>query len=217
MLMWLMRLKTRFLFLAGVLAALPALAVASDIYGFVDNEGVSHFSNVPDSSRYKLVLRNREDYVAKSDERYHLRSTTVDTGPFAGLIAHAAMSTRLDPMLVHAVIATESGYNARALSPKGAIGLMQLMPETAKRYRVTDLYQPEGNIRAGTRYLSDLLSMFGGDISLALAAYNAGENAVLRYGRKIPPFAETQDYVPRVLRKYEELKHPKPAVKPPRA
>ena len=213
----LMRLNTQSLCLAAVIAALPTMAAASDIYGFVDGEGVSHFSNVPDSSRYQLVLRNRENYAVKLDGRYQLRSTKIDTGPFAGLIAHEAMSTRLDPMLVHAVIATESGYNARALSPKGAIGLMQLMPETAKRYRVTDLYQPEANIRAGTRYLSDLISMFGGDISLALAAYNAGENAVLRYGRKIPPFAETQDYVPRVLRKYEELKRPKLALKPPRA
>lgn len=127
--------------------------------------------------------------------------------PFAAQIYAAARKSRLDPALVHALIFVESGYNPMALSPKGAVGLMQLMPETARRYGVTKaVHDPEANLRAGTRYLSDLIALFDSRLDLALAAYNAGESAVIKYGMRIPPYQETLNYVPAVLAKYRELR-----------
>jgi soluble lytic murein transglycosylase-like protein len=108
--------------------------------------------------------------------------------------------------LLKAVIEVESGFNARALSPKGAIGLMQVMPATAARYGQFDLYSPEQNIDVGARYLRDLLKMFDGNVRLAVAAYNAGENAVIRNGRRVPPYAETLKYVPMVLERYDRFR-----------
>lgn len=125
--------------------------------------------------------------------------------PFAATIEKAAALYKVDPALVHAVINTESGYNAHALSPKGAIGLMQLMPDTARRYGVKDARPVEGNILAGTAYLRDLLDLFKQDVNLAVAAYNAGENAVIRHGNQIPPYKETRNYVPRVVGLYHKL------------
>jgi soluble lytic murein transglycosylase-like protein len=118
----------------------------------------------------------------------------------APLIEQIANEHELRPALVHAVIRAESAYRADAVSSKGAVGLMQLMPGTAERYGVVDRRDPEQNLRGGTAYLRDLLVMFDRDLQLALAAYNAGENAVIRYGHAIPPYPETQDYVRKVIR-----------------
>ncbi len=129
--------------------------------------------------------------------------------PFAFQIQSAAREAAIDPALVHAVIFVESRYNAAARSPKGALGLMQVLPETAARYGVSDPgFSPEANLKAGTRYLSDLMKLFDNRLDLVLAAYNAGENAVLRYGERIPPYRETQLYVPAVLAKYREWQPP---------
>ena len=106
------------------------------------------------------------------------------------------------------MITVESGYNAKARSPKGAAGLMQLMPDTAKRYDVANIWDPRENVRGGARYLRDLLAQFNNNLALALAAYNAGEGAVAQYGNKIPPFAETIAYVPRVLQQYRLMSGP---------
>jgi len=134
---------------------------------------------------------------------------------FAKLIDEAARKANLDPALVHAVIAVESAYNPAARSAKGAIGLMQVLPETALRYGVADpAISPEANLRAGTRYLSYLMELFDKRFDLVLAAYNAGENAVLRHGQRIPPFRETQQYVPAVLTKYREWREPVPLALP---
>lgn len=121
-------------------------------------------------------------------------------------MARNALLFRLDPALVHAVILVESNHNPGALSPKGAMGLMQLMPQTAERYGVTDRADPVQNVRGGTAYLRDLVNLFKGDLELAIAAYNAGEGAVAQYGNQIPPFLETMLYVPRVLDEYRKLK-----------
>jgi soluble lytic murein transglycosylase-like protein len=126
-------------------------------------------------------------------------------GSFGAAIAAAAARHGVDPLLVHAVIRAESGYNPKAISAKGAAGLMQLMPDTAARYGVTDRLDPEQNVEAGTRYLRELIDRFDRDVPLALAAYNAGEAAVLRYGGRIPPYAETRDYVLRVRAAYARL------------
>lgn len=122
--------------------------------------------------------------------------------PYRTLVEKAAARQNLSPRLVHAVIEVESSYRADAVSPRGAIGLMQLLPTTAARYGVTDLADPAQNVQAGTRHLRELLDALGQDIELALAAYNAGLGAVTRH-RGIPPFPETRRYVLRVLRAYE--------------
>ena len=112
----------------------------------------------------------------------------------------------MDPLLVRAVIRAESNFDPRAVSPKGAAGLMQLMPETAQRYGVENRFDPAQNIDGGVRYLRDLMAMFDGNLSLALAAYNAGEGAVMKYGRRIPPYPESQEYVVRVRSFYNDLR-----------
>jgi soluble lytic murein transglycosylase-like protein len=114
-------------------------------------------------------------------------------------IERIAEESRLSPELIHAVVRAESAYDPDAVSRKGAVGLMQLMPATAERYGVRDRRDPEQNLRGGSAYLRDLLDLFEGDLKLALAGYNAGENAVIRHGRRIPPYEETQTYVTRVL------------------
>ncbi len=136
--------------------------------------------------------------------------------PFSKLIEGAAREASLDPALVHAVIAVESGYNPAARSPKGALGLMQVLPATALRYGVKNAaLSPAANLRAGTRYLSELMTLFDQRLDLVLAAYNAGEGAVLRYGQRIPPFRETQQYVPAVLARYREWREPLPMADAP--
>ena len=121
---------------------------------------------------------------------------------FSSMIADAAFRNRVDERLVHAVIQTESAYNPSAVSRAGAVGLMQLMPETARRYGVVNRNDPVQNINGGTRYLKDLLDMFNYNLGLAVAAYNAGEGAVMKYNYTIPPFPETQNYVRQVLSRY---------------
>jgi len=118
----------------------------------------------------------------------------------------AARAFQLDPALIHAVISAESGYNPLARSPKGAKGLMQLMPATARRYGVDNPLDPKQNIEGGSAYLRYLLTLFGNDLQLALAAYNAGEGAVMEYGHRIPPYRETTQYVPKVLSYYKRYK-----------
>lgn len=221
---------------ARALAAAAALACVApaaqaDLYMLVEDDGTVRTSRTPDDPRYKLYLREPTEYKLRdtADVRgvrnpgdMRLRAAWGREGPDAALFANpllagkpyqqhvveAAKAHRLDPALVHAVISAESNYNPNAVSVKGAVGLMQVMPDTGRRYGVQakELKHPEKNIRAGARYLADLIEMFDGDLKLALAGYNAGENAVVRHGRRVPPFAETQAYVPRVLRYYDSLR-----------
>jgi soluble lytic murein transglycosylase-like protein len=133
-----------------------------------------------------------------------MRATTGDARIDA-LIRGAAARSGVDPQLVFAVMRQESSFNWRALSPKGASGLMQLMPATARRFGVQNIFDPAQNIEGGARYLRFLLDTFGGDVELALAGYNAGEHAVARYGNRVPPYRETQDYVRRISAHYQRL------------
>src|ERR1051326_8579128 len=117
----------------------------------------------------------------------------------------------VDPLLVRAIIRVESNFDPKAVSPKGAVGLMQLMPETAMRYGVENRFDATQNIDGGGRYMRDLMAMFNGNLSLALAAYNAGEGAVIKYGRRIPPYPETQQYVVGVRSYYNQFRRADPA------
>ncbi len=183
-----------------VLAMLFPGPVSADIYAFKDDSGVTHFSNLPHlDKRYKLVYRIPDAWKMRPNAWTPNFPKSVDIGKLVPVIDNAARSHGVDPRLVHAVIRAESGYNERAVSNKGAIGLMQLIPATAQRMGVKNSFDPVENIFGGTRYLSQLLKMFNGNTELALAGYNAGENAVIRFGNQIPPFAETQAYVPKVM------------------
>jgi soluble lytic murein transglycosylase-like protein len=198
------------IFVFTLLAAAPARA---DIYGYVDERGVAHLSNVPLDQRYYLYKKERRETafpgsslviinVPGATPRRTTRINPAQRKQFAPLVATVAKEHGLDPALLHAVITVESGYNPKARSPKGAAGLMQLMPETARRYQVSDIWDPRQNMSGGARYLRDLLALFNNNVGLALAAYNAGETAVIENGNRIPPYAETRSYVPRVLQHY---------------
>lgn len=187
------------------IAAAPALARAN-VYAFTDAGGVTHFSNVPTDSRYLLLMATDEPAEPAAAAKAQPVDWLARSVQYEGMIRSAARAATIQPALVRAVIVVESGFNPHAVSKKGAVGLMQLRPETARRYGVTNINDPEQNVRAGAHYLSDLIARFGKNLELALAAYNAGEEAVERYGRRIPPYKETLNYVPSVLRVYEKLK-----------
>lgn len=183
-----------------------ASAAHADIYGYTDEGGALVLSDVKQDNRYALLLqteitKNAALALPLSGGRIHWANQK----RFAALVTQTARTYQVDEALLHAVISTESGYDPDALSKKGAIGLMQVMPGTGKRYGTSNLNDPTQNIAAGTRYLRDLMRQFNNDLPLVLAAYNAGENAVLRHGRRIPPYRETQQYVPRVLALYKKF------------
>jgi soluble lytic murein transglycosylase-like protein len=187
---------------ATMLLALAAGEVAhADLYSFVDAAGVTHFSNVPVDKRYRLLLATPVAERAEPGPGKWLAKSAL----FDPMIERAARSAAVRPELVRAVIVVESAFNPRAVSKRGAQGLMQLRPATARRYGVSDAFDPEQNITAGAHYLRDLMARFGNNLELTLAAYNAGEDAVERYGRSIPPFSETRHYVPAVMSVYHKL------------
>jgi soluble lytic murein transglycosylase-like protein len=215
----------RRLSLAAALAAvLPAVllmpaSAQGDIYQYTDPNGVVHFRNRPADPRFKL-------YMHTERTRGKARPGVVPVAPsdasparftrYSEWIRQAAALYQIPEELVRAVIMAESNYDPRAVSPAGAQGLMQLMPETAQRMEVTDLSNPRENIFGGVRYLRLLANLFNGDLELTIAGYNAGEGSVLRYGG-IPPYPETQNYVVQVLsyyRRYRATRDPVEASAP---
>ena len=206
----------RFHVFGFVLLALAAAPCSADLYGYVDENG-AHLSDTKLDSRYKLYMKSKAPAepaaapeparpAAENPQPVKIIASTKEGRRYAGIIARVAREQKVEPALLHAVIKIESAYNARARSPKGATGLMQLMPATCKRYGAKDLLNPLENLRAGARYLSDLLALFDNNLRLVLAAYNAGEGAVKRSGNAIPPYPETRAYVPRVLWHYENYR-----------
>jgi soluble lytic murein transglycosylase-like protein len=182
---------------AGEISAEPAL-VTSPLYKL-------KFEN---STSFRLAPATAPRPTSETAGETTSRAQLADQ-PFAAQVAKAARESALDPALVHALIYVESRYNPAARSPKGALGLMQILPETASRYGVTGAgISIDANLEAGTRYLRDLIALFDGRLDLVLAAYNAGENTVYRYGLRIPPYRETQRYVPSVLERYRALREP---------
>ncbi len=172
----------------------------ADFYSYVDEKGVHHYTNIPPTDkRYKLKLRTKKASVKPNGIYIYPKSYEEE-------ILRAAKRHKLDPDLLKAVIKVESNFNSGAISRKGAIGIMQLMPDTADDYNVSNPFNPKENIDGGTKYLKKLMEMFSGDLELTLAAYNAGENAVIKYGFRVPPYSETIDYVEKVLMHYKNLK-----------
>ncbi len=179
----------------------------ADIYAYTDLSGTTHFSNVPNDARYRLIVRAPVETPAgvPADAR-RAAAWLARSADYDAAIARAADAAKVQAELVRAVIVVESGFNPRAISRRGAVGLMQLLPTTARRYGAFNAFDPEQNLHAGARYLADLIARYGKDkLELVLAAYNAGENAVERYGRHVPPYKETRAYVPNVLRMYRAL------------
>ena len=210
-------------------------SVRADVWGYLDSAGVAHFASEQVDERYEIYFRNSPVLdataaLAASDDTAKALAHTAaaakvqvffDISPGYRMVRHhlrqAASAHSLDYALLQALIATESGFDTLAVSPKGAIGLMQLMPATAARFGVSAkgatpvekrLTDPGVNIHAGSRYLRYLINLFPGQLELALAAYNAGEGAVQRAGNKIPNFKETQSYVKTVMQLYTLLKPP---------
>lgn len=186
-------------------------SASAELYRFVDESGLWRTSSELPDERYVVFQKVPppvEVPPAQEEAAPDLLAFPPDSASlaerrtrYASLIGQAAREESVDAALLHAVITVESGYNVKAKSPKGASGLMQLMPGTAAQYGATDIWDPLQNLRAGARYLRAMIGTFK-DIRLALAAYNAGQGAVLGAGNKIPPYAETQSYVPKVLQFY---------------
>jgi hypothetical protein len=225
--------------LAVVLCGLAHTAAAA-IWGYIDEQGNTHVASEKLDDRYELFFKGRSSADLADDHRagdvassVAFRRTPVylrfvddpSVKRLEPLILQHARAQGIDPALVKAVIAVESAFRADAVSSKGALGLMQVIPDTAARYGVVGdknrsvsdkLFDPGINLRVGTRYLRDLLALFGNDVALALAAYNAGEQAVQRYDNAVPPFAETREFVKLVQQFYEVYRPPPPPAKPKR-
>lgn len=220
--------------LIGVLACGAAPFAGADVWGYIDEQGRPHVATERLDDRYQLFFKGRSsaDVLppaapdAAIDEAF-VRTAIfrqVEGHPnvkrFEPLIARNAKQQHVDVALVKAVVAVESAYQPDAVSGKGALGLMQVIPETGERYGITGdrkrtitqkLLDPAINVEVGTRYLRDLLILFSDDVALALAAYNAGENAVLRYDNQVPPFPETQEFV-KLVQQFYALYRPPPPV-----
>ena len=190
--------------MAAIAVCTAAICSASPpIYRYVDAAGVAHFTDKPDSRRYELFDLTPKG-LTRSGDPYDPR-LLARAAQYNAMIEAEAKFAGVEPNLLRAVIVVESGFNSRAVSKRGAVGLMQLMPETATRFGVFDRYDPRQNVRGGALYLGFLIIRFRQNVRLALAAFNAGEDAVDRNSGQIPPFIETLEYVPKVLKIYQAL------------
>lgn len=190
--------------LVAIALMLATFAVQADIYKYVDKHGRVILTDRPENSNYKRLVKTWKGWVEQPQSSLTNSELIKNRKKFTPAIDYAAKRYNLPNSLVHAVITAESSYNPAAVSRTGAVGLMQLMPETARRYGVKDRLDPYENIHGGTRYLHDLMIMFENNLSLALAAYNAGENAVKQYGNQVPPYQETRNYVNKVIQYYKQ-------------
>ncbi len=189
--------------LAVLFTALPLPGVAlADVYRWVDGDGVMHFTDTPKHKGYKVFIRDRSSRRRGRAQASARSSRFTDRDTYDNIIRDAAEAYNLDFSLIKAVISVESGFNPRAVSPKGARGLMQVMPSNFASLGIDDPYDPRENIMGGSKYLARMLATFNNDLDLALAAYNAGPGAVSSAGWRIPDIPETQSYVRRVRSVY---------------
>ncbi|MGZ3558597.1 MAG: transglycosylase SLT domain-containing protein [Thermodesulfobacteriota bacterium] len=179
---------------------------SAGIYRYVDENGVIHFTNCPRDPKFKLYIRESKDDVG-GDGSPTAVAYLKDSNQFDSLISEFSRKYQVEFALIKAMIRIESGFNPTAVSKKGAKGLMQLMPETAQRVNVSNIFNPRENIEGGVRHFKYLLSLFDNDLRLSLAAYNAGENVVAEL-HSIPPYRETVDYVKKVLNYYQSYNKP---------
>jgi len=201
-----MKLSGYFPVLTCLLGSCFCWSAWSGIYAYTAEDGSVALSNVPADMRYSMLVSESVEMppVLPKPKPLVQQPYENNKASYDLIVEEVAHIYGIDGALLHAIISVESNYNASAVSRRGAVGLMQLMPETAKRYGVTNSFDPAQNLNGGAKYLRALLTLFNGDISLALAAYNAGENAVIRNGNRIPPFSETRNYVPRVMGYYRQ-------------
>lgn len=170
------------------------------IYSYVDGNGTYHFTNmIPVGKKFRVIISDRITSIVVKN---------IDNTSYDKIIKQYANAHGIDPLLVKAVMKTESNFNPRAVSHKGAQGLMQLMPDTARFVNVTNPFDPEENIKGGTRYLKYLDEIFAGNVELILAAYNAGPGRVMEYNMNVPPYEETRTYIQRVKAYYNKLRKP---------
>jgi len=204
-------------FLINLIVALQAVLYMSvaraDIYGYADEAGAVYLTDTPSDGDYQLLavtplepIKVAANLSPQQPAEADVVSISSNVMQYKDEVKVAAADSGVEGALLHAVISVESNYNTRAVSPKGARGLMQLMPFTAKRFGVNNSYDPSQNIQGGARYLAYLLKLFKNDFSLAVAAYNAGEDAVIQHGNKIPPYRETVNYVSKVMSIYKKLR-----------
>lgn len=185
----------------SLLCFLLPITASADIYKRTAADGKVYYTDIPSKLfKYKLIITTQ--YKKGTRSGTSSKQLIKNRKKYTPLIAKAAKKYQVDEKLIHAVIHTESAYNAKALSSAGAVGLMQLMPATAKRYGVSNRHSAAQSIDGGTHYLKDLMAMFDSNIQLVLAGYNAGEGAVKKYNNSIPPYPETRHYVQKVLRLY---------------
>ena len=193
-----MKFRTVFWFaIAVALNGFVASIAKADVYAFRDKNGVVTFTNVPNHAGFRRVFRDTS--------RPATSNGVLDSG-YDDDIQRASDRYNIDPDLIRAVIKAESDFKVSARSNKGAMGLMQLMPDTARLHNISDAYNPSENVEGGARHLRMLLDRYQGDLELSLAAYNAGSAAVEKH-RGIPPFPETKEYVRRVLRFYDSYRN----------
>lgn len=195
---------TRLMLAGALILVLVAPRAEADVWKFVDRNGVVHLSDRPMGPGSELLVRGRKrvDNSAAASKRAR-RFLAANEKRFTRLIDRVSRELSLDRNLIHAVVRVESAYDPQAVSRAGAVGLMQLMPQTAQRYGVRDSRNPTQNVYAGVLHLRKLIQQFN-DVVLALAAYNAGEKAVISNGYKVPPYPETQNYVRKVLTFYRQ-------------
>jgi len=175
--------------------------LAADVYKRTGADGRVYYTDKPVKGlKYKRIIRTKPKGYSVA-----FKKLAKNKKKFTPIIANAAAKYQIDEKLLHAVIQTESAYDEKAISSAGAVGLMQLMPATAKRYGVSNRKNATQNIDGGTRYIKDLFKMFDSDLDLVLASYNAGEGAVKKYKNSIPPYPETQNYVRKVMGLYRKL------------
>ncbi|MEE9424729.1 MAG: transglycosylase SLT domain-containing protein [Methylococcales bacterium] len=189
--------------LSFVIAAIWPSISHADIFKYVDAHGNVFYTDKAKSKKYKLILSGKKKHKKKLSRAAWLKIVKQRRKKVEPIVARVAKQHKLDPKLIHAIIRAESAYNHLAVSRAGAVGLMQLMPATARRFGVTDRRDPAQSIQGGARYLKKLLAEFATQ-DLAVAAYNAGEGAVRKYGNRIPPYKETHTYVKRVMANYQK-------------